>query len=92
MKFDVGKNKILHKLFYALFALAIQQKRWINIRILIQILYLTLEKIYDKFDVYLLYMNFYKLDAKNKNTNLYNRFYILFIRNQRKTIKKLISK
>jgi hypothetical protein len=32
-------------------------------------------------------MNIYKLDVKNKNTNLYGRFYILFIRNQRKTTK-----
>jgi hypothetical protein len=29
-------------------------------------------------------MNLYKLDVRNKNTNLYGRFYILFIRNQRK--------
>jgi hypothetical protein len=36
-------------------------------------------------------MNLYKLDVKNKNTNLYYRFYILFIRNQRKTAKKLIT-
>ena len=33
-------------------------------------------------------MNLYKLNAQNKNTNLYTRFYILFIRNQRKTTKK----
>jgi hypothetical protein len=36
-------------------------------------------------------MNLYKLDVKNKNTNLYGRFYILFIRNQRKTTKNLIT-
>jgi hypothetical protein len=36
-------------------------------------------------------MNLYKLNDKNKNTNLYDRFYILFIRNQRKTTKKLIT-
>jgi hypothetical protein len=36
-------------------------------------------------------MNLYKLNAQNKNTNLYIRFYILFIRNQRKTTKKLIT-
>jgi hypothetical protein len=36
-------------------------------------------------------MNLYKLDVKNKNTNLYYIFYILFIRNQRKTTKKLIT-
>jgi hypothetical protein len=36
-------------------------------------------------------MNLYKLNVKNKNTNLYGRFYILFIRNQRKTTKKLIT-
>jgi hypothetical protein len=36
-------------------------------------------------------MNHNKLDIKNKNTNLYCIFYILFIRNQRKTTKKLIS-
>jgi hypothetical protein len=29
-------------------------------------------------------MNFNKLDIKNKNTNLYCIFYILFIRNQKK--------
>jgi hypothetical protein len=33
-------------------------------------------------------MNLYKLDVKNKNTKLYCRFYILFIYNQKKTIKK----
>jgi hypothetical protein len=37
------------------------------------------------------FMNFYKLDVKNKNTNLYCRLYILFIRNQRKTTKNLIT-
>jgi hypothetical protein len=36
-------------------------------------------------------MNLYKLDVKNKNTNLYCRLYILFISNQRKTTKKLIT-
>jgi hypothetical protein len=36
-------------------------------------------------------MKLYKLNAKNKNTNLYSRFYILFIRNQRKKTKKIIS-
>jgi hypothetical protein len=36
-------------------------------------------------------MNLYKLNVKNKNTNLYCRLYILFIRNQRKTTKKLIT-
>jgi hypothetical protein len=30
------------------------------------------------------FMNLNKLDVKNKNTNLYCIFYILFIRNQRK--------
>ena len=35
-------------------------------------------------------MNLYKLNVKNKNTNLYSRFYILFIRNQRKMTKKLV--
>jgi hypothetical protein len=34
----------------------------------------------------LFFMNLYKLNVKNKNTNLYYRFYILFIRNQRKMI------
>jgi hypothetical protein len=29
-------------------------------------------------------MNLNKLDVKNKNTNLYCVFYVLFIRNQRK--------
>jgi hypothetical protein len=29
-------------------------------------------------------MNLNKLDVKNKNTNLYCKFYILFVRNQRK--------
>jgi hypothetical protein len=37
-------------------------------------------------------MNLYKVDVKNKNTNLYCRFYILFIHNQTKTTKKLIKK
>jgi hypothetical protein len=36
-------------------------------------------------------MNLNKLDVKNKNTNLYCILYILFIRNQRKTTKKLIT-
>jgi hypothetical protein len=38
------------------------------------------KKIYDEFKV-LSFMNLYKLDVKNKNTNLYGRFYILFIHN-----------
>jgi hypothetical protein len=33
-------------------------------------------------------MNLYKCNAKNKNMDLYNRFYILFIHNQRKNTKK----
>ena len=37
------------------------------------------------------FMNLNKLDVKNKNTNLYCIFYILFIRNQRKMTKKLIT-
>jgi hypothetical protein len=32
-------------------------------------------------------MNLYKVNVKNKNINLYCTFYILFIRNQRKTTK-----
>jgi preprotein translocase subunit YajC len=36
-------------------------------------------------------MNLYKINTKNKNINLYSRFYILLIRNQRKKTKKLIS-
>jgi hypothetical protein len=36
-------------------------------------------------------MNLNKMDVKNKNTNLYCIFYILFIHNQRKTTKKLIT-
>jgi hypothetical protein len=32
-----------------------------------------------------------KLNVKNKNTNLYSRFSILFIRNQRKTTKPFLS-
>jgi hypothetical protein len=36
-------------------------------------------------------MNLNKLDVKNKNINLYHIFYILFIRNERKTTKKLIT-
>jgi hypothetical protein len=31
-------------------------------------------------------MNLNKLDVKNKNTNLYCIFYIIFIRNQRKNL------
>jgi hypothetical protein len=34
-------------------------------------------------------MNIYKLNAKNKNTNLHRRIYILFIHNQRKKTKKI---
>jgi hypothetical protein len=37
-------------------------------------------------------MNLYKLNVINKNTNLYSALYIIFIRNQRKTIKYLITK
>jgi hypothetical protein len=37
------------------------------------------------------FMNLNKMDVKNKNTNLYCIFYILFIHNQRKTTKKLIT-
>jgi hypothetical protein len=36
-------------------------------------------------------MNLNKLDVKNKNTNLYFIFYIIFIRNQTKTTKKLTT-
>jgi hypothetical protein len=36
-------------------------------------------------------MNIYKLNVINKNINLYSVLYILFIRNQRKTTKKLIT-
>jgi hypothetical protein len=36
-------------------------------------------------------MNLYKLNVINKNTNLYSVLYILFIRNQIKTTKKLIT-
>jgi hypothetical protein len=36
-------------------------------------------------------MNLNKMDVKNKITNLYYILYILFIRNQRKTTKKLIT-
>jgi hypothetical protein len=36
-------------------------------------------------------MNFYKLNVINKNTNLYSTLYIIFIRNQRKATKKLIT-
>jgi hypothetical protein len=32
-----------------------------------------------------------KLNVKNKNTNLYSSFSILFIRNQRKTAKPFLS-
>jgi hypothetical protein len=32
-------------------------------------------------------MNLYKLHAKNKNTNLHSRFYIIFIRKQKMTKK-----
>jgi hypothetical protein len=37
-------------------------------------------------------MNVYKLNVINKNTNLYSALYILFIHNQRKMTKKLITK
>jgi hypothetical protein len=35
-------------------------------------------------------MNLCKLNAKNKNMNLHNRFFIIFIHNQIKRPKKLI--
>ena len=35
-------------------------------------------------------MNLYKLNAQNKNTNLYTRFYILFIRNKKKRPKNYL--
>jgi hypothetical protein len=34
-------------------------------------------------------MNIYKVTVKNMATNLYSKFYILFIRNQRKMTKNL---
>jgi hypothetical protein len=37
------------------------------------------------------YESLNKMDVKNKNTNLYYILYILFICNQRKTTKKLIT-
>jgi hypothetical protein len=36
-------------------------------------------------------MDLYKLNVINKNINLYSALYILFIRNQRKTTKNLIT-
>jgi hypothetical protein len=36
-------------------------------------------------------MDLYKLNVINKNINLYNALYIIFIRNQRKTTKNLIT-
>ena len=80
-----NKNKILHKLFYALFA-PYNKKSEKKYRICF--------RIHTEFYIYHLRkyrMNLYKLNAQNKNTNLYIRFYIIFIRNQRKTTKKLIT-
>jgi hypothetical protein len=50
-------------------------------------LYLSFEKIYDQI-LGLPFINIYKLNDKNKNTNLHSRFYILFIHSQRKRPKK----
>jgi hypothetical protein len=36
-------------------------------------------------------MKLYKITAKNKDINLHSRFYILFIHNQRKKTKNLVS-
>jgi hypothetical protein len=57
----------------------------IRIQICIQFLYLSYENIYDKFKAY--FYESYKLNTKNKNINLDNKFYILCIRNQRKRSK-----
>jgi hypothetical protein len=37
-------------------------------------------------------MDLYKLNAKNKNTNLHSGFYPIFIHNQRKKRQKPVSK
>jgi hypothetical protein len=54
IKHIITNRTIFQYLFYVLFAL--YNKRWINIRIqvriYIRILYLSFEKIYDKFKVY----------------------------------------
>jgi hypothetical protein len=34
-------------------------------------------------------MKLYKLNTQNKNINLHSRFYIIFIRNQKKKTQKL---
>jgi hypothetical protein len=39
-----------------------------------------------------MFTNLYKFNAKNKNTNLHCRFYIVFVHNQSKKTKQLISK
>ena len=87
-----NKNKILHKLFYVLFAPYNKKPDKFtefvseSIPKFISIIWENIGWIWG-----LSFMNLYKLDVKNKNTNLYYRFYILFIRNQRKTTKKLIT-
>jgi hypothetical protein len=56
----------------------------------IQIVYLSFEKIYDKFDIYLLWI-LTSLMLKNKNINLHNILHIIFIYNKKEKNKKLIS-
>jgi hypothetical protein len=82
---STNMNKLLYKLFYVLFA-PYNTKSWKitefvseSIPKFISIIWKNVGWIWG-----LPFMNLNKLDVKNKNTNLYCIFYILFIRNQRK--------
>ena len=77
-----NKNKILHKLFYALFA-PYNKKSEKNTEFVSESIPNFISIIWENIGWIwgLPFLNLYKLNAQNKNTNLYTRFYILFIRN-----------
>ena len=79
---STNMNKILYKLFYVLFA-PYNTKSWKITEFISESIPKFISIIWENVGWIwgLPFMNLYKLDVKNKNTNLYCRLYILFIRN-----------
>lgn len=63
----IDENKILNKLFYKLFTLFKNEKLPISV--------------FELYPKLISYLKLYELKVKNKNMNLYDRFYVLFIYN-----------
>jgi hypothetical protein len=89
----INKNKILHKLFYVLFASYNNKKSWKNTKFVFESIPNFISIIWENIRWFLglTFMNLYKINVINKNTNLYSALYILFIRNQWKMTKNLIT-